>query len=79
MASGSQLHAIEATRTQSTDQQCMPSQVEQDETSSAGIQLPNACNKFYFLFSFFMHVSFVYYWYACRPYASLANDDQQTS
>ena len=45
MASGSQLHAIEAMRTQTIYQQCMPSQVEQDETSSAGNRLPSACNK----------------------------------
>jgi len=65
-ASGSQLHAIEAMRTQTIDQQCMQSQVEQDETLSAGNRLPNACIKVYVLF-ILLHAYQFYTRYPSKP------------
>ena len=50
MASASQLHAVEAMRTQTTNQRRMQSQAEQNETSSAGNRLTNACNQVCVLF-----------------------------
>ncbi len=78
MASGSQLLAIEGMRTQITNQHCMQSQAEQDETLCAENRMPNACNKVYVLIP-------VCPFHACQCcflqtiYASLASDDQQRS